>query len=125
MNEKLLEYFPDPNVVKGNVAEIFETLQLQAPELVNEILAWSVWYHATYQLCALISAICLVYTLKKYVYPFSIKYSSDSDGFSWLVTAANVGFIIACAVVFAMNFGWIKAVIAPKLFVIEYISELF
>ena len=49
MNKELLKYLPDPNVVKGGMAEVVEIVQREAPWVVEEIIRWNItWTFISY-----------------------------------------------------------------------------
>jgi len=125
MNEKLLEYLPDPETVKGGLGAVLETLQTEAPVLVKEIL----WYKGV------TSFICFLFTLAvpttiwlvlRYYKEALIAYDKQKPDCNWpavnvLTWLVTISF--SSIAIFGYN-GWLQILIAPRLFLLEYLDKL-
>ncbi len=131
MTDKLLQYLPDPNTVKGGMAEMVEIVQREAPLVVGGLLRWHIWYNILWQVGSIVVFITILQLIRKWIYPFAQKSGNDPKGCladDGDVQALGFGLpalvFIAPIAVFFCHFGWVKPLIAPRIFLLEYLSNL-
>ena len=123
LSSRLLEYLPDPNTVKGGIGEIVETMQEEAPLLVEELLRWKM----TVSLIQFgVVIVCLIILIKSFL--FIRKHWDDSDVSDAVGVHLCICSMVAPTVgVLALLGGgltWIKIWVAPKLYLLEYVQDL-
>ena len=124
IEEKLMEYLPDPNTVKGGLAEVVDIIQVQAPLVVDDIIRWHIAYNLTAQIISLIVFITIIYAFKKGLWKVGTKNADDSEGFSvFICIVAPLILFTASAFSFFYHLGWIKPLVAPRLFLLEYFAN--
>lgn len=122
---KLLEQVGEiAEMTKEGLMKAVEIIQEQCPLLVEEILAW----HFTISLLNFMvgPAILIVYFIfiKKMVAGNNRSYEKGADdwGFLWIIPIVMTPII---SIVGMLNhLAWLKIWIAPRLFLMEYISKL-
>ena len=129
MVDRLLEYLPDPNTIKGGLAEVVEVVQREAPLVVQELINWAI----VYDLCWFIgSALCFIVVfvlLKKYTWKWANEFEKEADygesgcGY-FLGIGCPIAFLLVCFALFALHWGWLKPLIAPRLFLLEYFANM-
>jgi hypothetical protein len=129
MESKLLEYLPDPNTVKGGIAGLVETIQSEAPLVVGDLLRWHIVYNLSWWIASMVAIVILVYVCKRWLFVWAwsgIKnneYNAEAVYFIAGIMApicTIVGFV-ACWI---EHFNWIKPLVAPRVFLIEYFSKM-
>jgi len=138
MNEKLLEQIlPIVEKTKEGILKGVEIAQEQFPELIKQVLAW----HFTISLIAWLTGILMLiicgFCLRNVINVVTTECDKDKDSaggsHSWDVhPTVKLGFSIAgtiiCLAIGIVNlctfWNWLQILIAPKLFLIEYISNL-
>ncbi len=128
MNEELKPYLKDlleglKNASQGGL----EFIETQAPELCKEIITFGQWYYSSLVVLGVLFIIGFVISLVYY----SKKWSWDDkvNGEQAITRVAYCICTIVSAViglnVFFANFNWaLKSLVAPRLFLIEYIAWL-
>lgn len=125
MNEKLLEYLPDPNTVKGGLSEVVEILQREAPLLVQELINYNIVYHLGFQIVTLFIVVVCWCCVKKVSWCWAVENYDESDGLSVFVgIVIPIAAAVTSIAAFSCHFYWIKPLIAPRLFLLEYLSNL-
>ncbi len=125
MVDKLLEYLPDPNTIKGGLAEVVETIQREAPLVVQELINWTIVYNLCWFVMSAICFIVVFVLLKKYLWKWAVKWNDESEGWSiFLGVAVPILLMIVCGLVFVEHFTWLKPLIAPRLFLLEYFANM-
>ena len=116
MKEELMKQLGDlAELTKDGIIKGAEVLQVEMPLLVEQILQWKFILHTIWGIISLIVLLSLV--------PVIIHFKKDdhSDGFEFFVCLVSLIPLIAfigCLIT------TIKIAIAPKLFLVEYISRL-
>lgn len=129
MNERLLEYLPDPNTVKGGIAAVAETIQAEAPKLVSEILLWHKSLYGIGIIAGIVLIIAAIAWWKKTMTWAKSRENDGSqyrDGDSYAVPWSGLTiFIVTGNILFWTNLCLAtKIMIAPRLFMLEYIMTL-
>ena len=124
MKEELLEKFSGlVDLAKDGVLKGVEVIQMEAPELVKEIIRWSI---ASNIFLVIIFVILTIISFK--LGCWFIKRGNEDDwcdegnfggsAFSILIFLIALSFSICCSL------ELVKILVAPKLFLIEYIKHL-
>ncbi|MCK5017502.1 MAG: hypothetical protein KAS32_10585 [Candidatus Peribacteraceae bacterium] len=125
MKEKLLEYLPDPNTVKGGIAEVVEIVQTEAPLVVEEIIRWHIAYNLVWFVGSAVVFALVLFVLTKWTWKFGIKeYNKGEEGYFVAGVILPILLMIVCIFVFGSHFGWMKPLMAPRLFLLEYLSNI-
>lgn len=124
MNEELLKQLvPIMEITKNGVIKAVDIIQEQAPILVKEILAWEFASSLITFLIGVILCLSFIPMVKN-----TSKWFREDDGdptprcvlsFIYWIIAPLIG--IPC-ILFAWD--WLKILIAPRLFLIEYVANL-
>ncbi len=91
----------------------------QAPDVVREVLAWNFWSTLGLSAACLLGAVISSYAVYRIV-----RWEIRNDGFppiTVFLAAVPLGLLAAALVNCAI---WLKILIAPKLFLIEYAASL-
>lgn len=123
---RLSEYLPDPNTVKGGIAEVVEIIQKQAPLVVGEIIRWEITYNLIMSIICVVVIFVLTHLTKKYFYPWGVQEADNSEGLSVGVgiVLPIAAILIATGICLSCLIDFIKPIVAPKLFLFEYLSKL-
>ncbi len=125
LEQQLMEYLPDPNTVKANIGAVVDKLQEQAPLLVQEILRWSFAKNATLLICTIV-VLYFICTRKKM---WNYLWEDLKDDFTPIGFFGSIFMIAVIGVSFVSGISCfltcIQIWIAPRLFLLEYISHLF
>ena len=109
-------------LTKTGIIKAVEVLQVQAPELIKQIMAWE---FATHLIGFILGILILISTILWLRY--SIKKWRNAVGYHmWemgCILPVGIGLIISIGVM-SNNITWLKILIAPKLFLIEYFTAL-
>ncbi len=125
MGIKLLEYLPDPNTVKGGLGGIVDVVQAEAPLLVKELINYTIVYNLGWWLASILMFAFFFAIMSRWTWKWAMDEADDSDGWSLFIGIfIPIISCIACCFTFGFHFGWIKPLIAPRLFLLEYISNL-
>lgn len=109
-------------LTKTGAVKAIEILQVQAPELIKQIMAWEFAVSLAHFMIGVISFLSLVFLVRK-----APKWWKDADceptiktfgSIVWGITGVLIGFASISNVI------WLKILIAPKLFLIEYFTAL-
>jgi hypothetical protein len=121
------------NTVKGGIGGVADFVQTEAPELVREILRWvGCLSFAGFICCVVGIVICLVLAKRLWIASVALENktnseASDGDG-RWVgLRFCNLLFIVPVTVLFMRvwcQLDWLKILIAPRVFLLEYISNL-
>lgn len=124
--KEILESFQS---VKKTGAEMVDALYEQAPEVINQLLLW----HAIESLvmCVIgltaLSVPFLMYKVVRKLYN-RIEVNKLHDPFNFWFPVCVLGIpVVICALLFSinmLNLTWLKIYIAPKVYMIEYLSQI-
>jgi hypothetical protein len=92
--------------------------QAQIPDVIQQLLMWNAVSSAGIQIICLIAIIACVYLMI-----FAWNEGDDGEAVLAVLFFTGVG-SIACIVVIFNNFDWLKILLAPKLYLIEYAASL-
>ena len=111
--EQILNYLQEGVQTAGSfVAE-------QTPLLIQEILSYHLLYHGTWLsigVLLLLSVIfCFVYFARKIDW---------SDGIESIYLLGVIGFVASIGIILGNVFTFIKIIVAPRLYLLEYVSDL-
>ena len=120
MNKELLaQILPIAEKTKEGILKGIEIAQQQMPDLINQVLAWNFIISLLGCLFGLICFILMVWVCKKWL--FTTEWLNETNAGSGV---AGLFLITISLFIFILNHTWIKILVAPKLFLIEYISNL-
>lgn len=135
MKEELLKQISElGGLAKEGIIKTVEILQEQAPLVVQEIYRWQFSISLIRCLSGLAIIVCVGLSLK--YYPKWIAYCKKNHDLQWPTLTYGSGDHAFCSVVWLLvlipfSFGvmlcnvvWLKILVAPKLFLIEYVSQL-
>jgi hypothetical protein len=88
----------------------------QAPDVINQLLAWNF----TLSLIWFLFGVGLIFPTVK-LFKWSITECTNTDGISLVPSIIVVGIN---SVIILANFTWLKILIAPKVYLLEYASRL-
>jgi hypothetical protein len=115
MKEELLKLFKECVVLgKEGILQFYEFAKAQAPELVKDIFRWEFTLSFAGYMLALIILIVSVATFKKML--------DKSNKEPYIIF--NVVGIILSTIILLTNTIWLKILIAPRLFFVEYMKHL-
>lgn len=122
MDKDLMEQIlPIVEKTKEGILAAVSALEQEAPLLVKELL----WWYGIKSFLFWILGICLMvataWFLKK-MWKFIVK-EDDEEGYI-LGVFATLLFCIPGVAFFVSNFDWLKILVAPRLFLIEFVSNL-
>jgi len=123
MREEILAIIkPTLELANQGVVQAVEVLKVQAPEVVNEILAWGFWINFIHFLFFALSLSFIIYLitgsrLKKLTV-------GDDGTIIKLIVSIFILFISSISSMPHFVFVWLKILIAPRLYLIEYVSSL-
>lgn len=108
---------------KEGLAKAVDFLCEQSPILVKEILWWHGVQSALFCLLGLAILIILAMTRKK-LWDWADEADGPSEGAAWMgvlvgqimALIGGVGFVLT-------NFAWLKILIAPRLFLLEFMKD--
>ncbi len=126
MKNELMQYLPDPNTFKDNMGLVIEKLQIEAPLLCEEIIRWAVCEYTAYlTMGAFLIALGFYFIgkAKKAVWYIDSRNHDNGRIMPWAAFAWAM--IVGVGMVLGNTICLLKPLIAPKLFLIEYISKLF
>ena len=128
MNKEILaQILPLVEKTKEGILKGIEVLQIQMPDLVSQLIAWEI----AIRLSGMIFGILLffstwgIYKLSKKVYAWADG-SNDIEALT-MILGAGVGIctsIIGIVILFSSFCGLLKVTVAPKIFLIEYVTNL-
>ncbi|KKL77173.1 hypothetical protein LCGC14_2037590 [marine sediment metagenome] len=131
IEQKLMQYLPDPNTVKENIGAAVDVLMEQSPLVVQEILRW---HFAISFICFLFGIVLFVASIVTTIKVFKflsiwLKKKVETDRYAdedirFFALAFLFIVIPSCAIMYS-NLAWLKILIAPRLFLIEYVANLF
>ncbi len=123
IEQKLMQYLPDPNTVKENIGAAVDMLQEQAPLLVKELMRWHFCQSLILFLVGMaISIVAIIVT--KIVYKAVARYDKKDEYFRFGCLSL-LFFLIPSSIMMCQNVIWLKIWIAPRLFLMEYITNIF
>ena len=123
MKELLREYLSDPNTVKGSLMEVVDVVQREAPLVVNELIRWTVIYNLIWFIGSILIIVGIAILLKKKLWKWSVDNFEDDD-LSILGIIIPLGGIVIAIKVMSCHFGWIMPLVAPRLFLLEYLAQM-
>lgn len=115
IKQKMVQYLQS---FEAGLKQAGEFSAEQAPLVVQEFLAWEFWYHAAMSVCFGI-ALGIVMKLVTDWWPKLDQF--DRIGFGMVTAIAILGFSVGTV---TSAFGAAKVAIAPRIVVLEKISEL-
>lgn len=92
--------------------------QAQIPDVIQQLLMWNAVSSAGIQIICVMAIITCVYLMI-----FAWNEGDDGEAVLAVLFFTVVG-SIACIVVIFNNFDWLKILLAPKLYLIEYAASL-
>lgn len=92
--------------------------QAQIPDVIQQLLMWNAVSSAGIQIICVMAIIACVYLMI-----FAWNEGDDGEAVPAVLFFTGVG-SIACIVVIFNNFDWLKILLAPKLYLIEYAASL-
>lgn len=92
--------------------------QAQIPDVIQQLLMWNAVSSAGIQIICVMAIIACVYLMI-----FAWNEGDDGEAVLAVLFFTVVG-SIACIVVIFNNFDWLKILLAPKLYLIEYAASL-
>jgi hypothetical protein len=120
---KILEQLGDvAELGKQGIMKAVEVMQEQCPLLVEELLKW----HMTVSLILFVVGVVILVTYAasiKKIYTALDKKCCSADTVGWTSVTSIVSLVIGIGLV-TTNLTWLKIWIAPRLFLLEYVSEL-
>lgn len=119
MNNNLITW---SEIGKDNVLRLIEELEKQSPAFLRELC---MWYGVSSFIVWLVFALGLAALLfySKRCFRKLKEYFINGDNEAMLAIPYSLAFLVCSVVVFA-NLAWLQILIAPRLFIIEYISRL-
>ena len=117
-NELMAQVLPILEKTKEGILKAVEIVQAEMPELIEQVLAWNFALSLIgfiIGLAFLVLGIKLIKPVHKYV-------KEDCDDFFCYFGCA-IPLVIGLIAIFK-NLEWLQILIAPKLFLIEYITKL-
>ncbi len=131
IEQKLMQYLPDPNTIKENIGAAVDMLQEQAPLLVKELMRWHFCQSLLFFLCGLAFGVAVIIVTKtvfnkvrdaELALEAANKYADESLKF---ISLLLFSLLIPAIVIMGSNLIWLKIWIAPRLFLMEYITNIF
>ncbi len=97
----------------------------QTPLVLQEILTYYFVFHLIWVAVCLVPLVAWIYTIRRYIRDYA-KYSHDEKE-NWGFCMAFGGVVAALAQIGTLSnlFEVIKIILAPRLYLIEYVSTLF
>ncbi|KKL92957.1 hypothetical protein LCGC14_1879500 [marine sediment metagenome] len=125
MKEELLNQIkPILEMTKNGIIKAAEVIQQQAPEVVAEIYRWEFFKSLFGFIVGMLLLVLAIYGPCRF-YRFLKNEDSVTDGDTIGISLMVLSFsLIVPVVVLGCNLTWIKIYIAPKLFLISYLSDL-
>ena len=129
MKEELLKQLKEAvDITKQGILKGVEVLQEQCPLLVKEILRWE---FAVSLLWCMVGVIFFIITTcftimlwKKWMGSDDWKKDCPDDGLRQMIGFVNLLFFVPWVCVICHNIEWLKIIIAPRLFLVEYVTQL-
>jgi len=125
MNEQLDNAAVDALVsIVTNAARAKEFVLSELPEVVEQLLAWKLVESIAVNLICLAAIIAIAVNIIKLV-AFGSKDNWKGDAVMvWVFITIGITTVIIITSFFLMNLAWIQIWIAPKVYLLEYASEL-
>ncbi len=98
----------------------------QAPDVAQQIIAWAIYSNLIASILCTLGAFACFYLMRKAIIKLTrAKLSFDAEG-GFQILAGVSGFAGGLCLTFSICslFGFLKPLIAPKLFLIEYVAAL-
>lgn len=126
MNEEIkseiLEHVGDvAAMTKEGIMKAVEVMQEQAPELVREVLAWHFCKSLLLFVAGIVAIGLLVVAVKSTKKNWATIYRADGEIFCFMGCGILLGIGIGMV---TTNITWLQIWIAPRLFLLEYVSDL-
>lgn len=112
-------------LTKGGLGKAVEVLQVEAPEIIRQILAWE-FCLSIIRFLALITflSLTIICLTKEFNKTKSIeRYTFFDNPLPYALPSIILG-IFSLVSLMTSDFTWLKILIAPKLFLIEYLTAL-
>lgn len=107
----------------GGLNGAIEFSKQQIPEVVNQLLTWNLISSALTQVVCL--AIIALYLLSfKRAAALSEDYGNPYSIAATVFLPAGAGVACSALLIFCISFDWLKILVAPKLYLLEYASHL-
>ncbi len=108
---------------REGLAAAVEELKEQAPLLVKELLWWEGVHSAIWFMLGVVCLLSLTLFAKKQ-WKWAMRVCEAEDGTSVLLTVITQGAILLPGIVLMMeNLVWFQILIAPHVFLLEYIAK--
>jgi len=134
LEQRLFDYLPDPNSVKGGLAGVVDLLSVEAPLVVEEILQWHVMYNLVWFITStafiFILLFWLVWSWKRIrIWVKAIKKENPTDvnagsGVYVCGTILPIIALVVCAGMALSHLSWLKPLYCPRLFLLEYLKGM-
>lgn len=100
-------------------------LSKEIPDVVRQLLAWYFVYNLISFLAAVVTFIVIGICLKIVLRKIKAHYPNGGEDY-WcgLILAVFVAFFVSIPGFIWINIGWLKIWIAPKIWLIEYVTEI-
>lgn len=125
MNEELVQrVIPIIDKMEEGIAKGVEVLQRECPLLVEDILQWNMCVSLIcFGMGIFVLLMMLPYTKRMWKWGFDEE-RYDEDGAKIVVVAISVAHTCIGVGIATSSLTWIQIWIAPRLFLLEYVSEL-
>ncbi len=110
-------------LTKAGVGKAVEVLQAEAPELIKQIMAWNF----TVSIIGFLFGIAIFIAAIKWRKISWKKYQEDTrynDGWYFGCMAGTIAGVAVGMIFICESLIWLKILVAPKLFLIEYLTKL-
>lgn len=107
---------------KGRAGNLIDTLYAQCPDLINQIINYGIASNLFYTLCGIINIVLFIICLINYIK--ELEKMANDNIYAPLIGIWGVCNIIVVIITITNITNAIQAIIAPKLYLIEYIKNL-
>lgn len=134
--QQIVEKFNDP--LKAALVEIIQKclngidkgvdfLNAQLPDVIEQLLMWKMWESIAINLIVLIFAflIPLVLVIRNFKKGFAELTNDEISSCGFLLLVGGVWMFLGSIILLCVaNSIWLQILIAPKIYLIEYVAEL-
>jgi hypothetical protein len=121
LNRQLIDAI---ELAKSTGTNAVDFVKEQAPDVVNQLILWEIWFHGLWVVVGLILLLVgAVFSVKLWK-KFSVtRYPNDGAyfGFGFVATIVAVG---GAVLLFVNTPLMLKPIVAPKVWLIEYVANL-
>jgi hypothetical protein len=135
MDERLMQQIlPIIEKTKEGIIKAIDIAEKECPIVIKEIVQYNLMYHLVWFLLAILMLIASCFTIAALLKVMNKEFKEDETrGTHWwqagptfktiVLALATVGLIIAGIYNFVTHLEWIKCLVAPRLFLIEYVMQ--